>query len=170
MKLVFRLLWRVLRGVLLAFAALVLAIEEWGWRPLTAWAARIAQWPPLQRLEAHIRRASPRTALLLFMVPAVLLFPIKLLALWIIHRGQTAFGLLVIVAAKLLGTALVGRLFIITEPQLTHFAWFARALAWWRRTKLRVKLAVRNSAGWQAASRLRRRLSICRRRMARPGR
>jgi hypothetical protein len=31
-------LWRLLRGVLLALAAVVLVIEEWGWRPLTAWA------------------------------------------------------------------------------------------------------------------------------------
>ena len=40
-------LWQVLRGVLLTLAAAVLLIEEWGWRPLTAWAARLAQWPPL---------------------------------------------------------------------------------------------------------------------------
>ena len=32
----------------------------------------------------------------------------------------------VIVAAKLLGTALVGRLFILTESQLTQFAWLVR--------------------------------------------
>ncbi len=167
---VIKLLWRMLRGVLLVLAAIVLAIEEWGWRPLTAWAARVAQWPPLARLEAHIRSASPRTALLLFIVPAVMLFPIKLLALWFIHMGRTALGIIVILAAKLLGTAAVGRLFIITEPQLMQFAWFARSLAWWRSTKLRVKAAVRNSAGWQAASRLRRRISIWMRRMARQGR
>ena len=170
MTAVFKLLWRAMRGVLLALAAVILAIEEWGWRPLTAWAARIAEWPPLARLEARIRSASPRTALLLFLVPAVLLFPVKLLALWFIHMGRTGLGLIVILAAKLLGTALVGRLFIITEPLLMQFAWFARSLAWWRSTKGRIKLALRNSAGWQAASRLRRRISICMRRMARQGR
>src|SRR5204863_5823944 len=35
---VLRTLWRVLRAILLALAAVILAIEEWGWRPLTAWA------------------------------------------------------------------------------------------------------------------------------------
>ena len=75
MKPVLALLWRPVRAVLLALAALVLAIEEWGWRPLTAWAARLARWAPVARLEAHIRSASPRTALLLFLVPAAALFP-----------------------------------------------------------------------------------------------
>ena len=170
MKVAFRLLWRLLRGVLLVLAAIVLAIEEWGWRPLTAWAARIAQWPPLARLEVRIRQTTPRTALLLFLVPAVALFPIKVLALWVLHRGHAMLGVVVIVLAKLLGTALVGRLFIITEPQLMQFDWFARSLGWWRRTKARMHGALVNSAGWQAALRLRRRFSICLRRMARQSR
>jgi hypothetical protein len=144
-------LWRALRGVLLTLAALVLFIEEWGWRPLTAAAARLAAWPPLARLEALIQRLPPRWALAMFLVPAVLLFPIKLLALWFIHQGRTALGLAVIVVAKLVGTALVGRLFILTEPQLLRYAWFARALVWWRATKARVKAAVRASRTWRVA-------------------
>ncbi len=144
-----RLLARALRGVLLVLAAAVLFIEEWGWRPLTAWAARLTQWPPLARLEERIRRASPRAALALFLVPAAALFPIKLAALWAIHRGDAWLGLAVILAAKLLGTALVGRLFILTEPQLTQFAWFAAALAWWRRTKQRVHDALHHWAPWR---------------------
>ena len=144
-------LWRVLRGLLLALAAVVLFLEEWGWRPLTAFAARLAHWPPLARLEARIRTVSPQAALALFLVPAVALFPVKLFALWLIHLGSTAAGIAVIVAAKLLGTALVGRLFILTEAQLMQFAWFARALGWWRATKERVKDAVRRSLAWRAA-------------------
>ncbi|HJW12515.1 MAG TPA: hypothetical protein VJ598_12045 [Albitalea sp.] len=165
-----RFLWRMLRGVLLALAALVLAIEEWGWRPLTAWAARLAQWPPLARFEARIRSAPPKVALALFLVPAAALFPIKLAALWFIHKGYTFFGVLVIVAAKLLGTALVGRLFIITEQQLIQFRWFARALQWWRDTKARIKAALLRSSGWQAMQRLRRRWSLWLRRRMRSAR
>ena len=138
-----RRLWRPLRLPFLALAAVVMWIEEWGWAPLTAWAGRIAHWPPLARLEARICMLSPGVALAMFLVPAVLLVPVKLLALWFIHLGHTALGVGVIVAAKLLGTALVGRLFTITEPQLIRFRWFARALRWWRLTKLRVKAAVK---------------------------
>ena len=145
-----RRLWRGLRGVLLALAAIVLFVEEWGWRPLTAWAARLARWPPLARLEARIVALPPKAALALFIVPAVALFPIKVLALWLIHLGHATLGILVILAAKLLGTALVGRLFILTEAQLMHFGWFARGLGWWRATKARIRAAVQAAPAWRA--------------------
>lgn len=143
-------LWRLVRGLMLALAAVVLFLEEWGWRPLTAWAARLAKWPPIARLEAHIVRVPSRWALVLFLLPAVLLFPVKLLALWLIHEGRAVLGLSVIVVAKLLGTALVGRLFVLTEPQLMQIAWFARAMGWWRATKARVKAWVAESAWWRS--------------------
>ena len=135
--------WRAGRGVLLGLVALVMFIEEWGWRPLSAALARLARWPPLGRLEARIARVPPRVALVLFLVPALLLFPVKLLALWFIHGGRAVLGIVVILAAKLLGTALVGRLFVLTEPQLRRIAWFARALRWWHRTGHRIRRIVR---------------------------
>ena len=164
---VLKLLWRVLRGVLLALAATVLFIEEWGWRPLTAWAARLARWPPIAWLEARIVKVQSRWALVLFLVPAVLLFPVKLLALWLIHEGRAMLGVAVIVAAKVLGTALVGRLFILTEPQLMRIAWFARAIGWWRTTKLRIKAALAESALWRAVRAMVRRWGARLRRLVR---
>lgn len=157
MKALLRWLWRGVRGVLLTLAALVLFLEEWGWRPLTAWAARLAAWPPLARLERRIVALPPAGALALFLVPAVALFPVKLAALWLIHLGHATLGVLVIVAAKLLGTALVGRLFILTERQLQTFGWFARSLAWWRVTKARVRAALVRSRSWRVARALGRR-------------
>jgi hypothetical protein len=106
-------------------------------------------------------------AIALFLVPAVMLFPIKVLALWLIHIGRATLGVVVIVAAKVLGTALVGRLFILTEPQLLTFAWFARALRWWRATKLRVRRAIAESAWWRGARHAARRASVWLRRRAR---
>lgn len=166
-RLLARTAWRLLRGALLLFAALVLFVEEWGWRPLTAFVARLAAWPPLARLEALLRGAPPRVALALFLVPAIALFPIKLFALWVIHRGHAVLGVTIIVVAKLLGTALVGRLFILTESQLVRYAWFARALAWWRATKQRVMDALRRSAVWRGARRIKSRWRAWRRRATR---
>lgn len=163
----FRLLWRFVRGVMLAFAAVLLFLEEWGWRPLTAWAARLAQWPPIARLEVRIVGVPSRWALVLFLAPALLLFPVKLLALWLIHKGSAVLGLSVIVAAKLLGTALVGRLFILTEPQLMQIAWFARAMSWWRATKARVKGLIAESAWWRSVRTVLRRWRVRLRRMVR---
>lgn len=60
-------------------------------------------------------------------------------------------GVSVIVIAKVAGTALVGRLFILLETQLMQFAWFARALDWWRATQERVMAALRESAVWRSA-------------------
>ena len=158
-----------LRTVLLAVAAMVLFIEEWGWRPLTAFAARIGRWPPLARVESLIRNVRPRVALVLFLVPAVALFPIKLAALWLIHAGQTALGVTVIVLAKLLGTAFVGRLFLLTEVQLMTFPWFVRAWMWWRATKAQVGESVRRWEAWRATRRLLRRLRARWRRLRRRG-
>jgi hypothetical protein len=157
-------IWRLLRGMLLALAAVGIFLEEWGWRPLTALAARLAQWPPIRRLEARLADVSPKTALLLFLAPAVLLFPIKLLALWLIHQGRSVLGIGLIVLAKLVGTALVGRLFILTESKLIQFKWFAKALTWWRMTKQRVMLAVHSSHTWQGLRRARERVKAWARR------
>ncbi len=143
-----------LRGLLLTVAVLVVWIEEWGWRPLAAWVARLTRWGPLARLEDRVRASRPRVALGLFLVPAVLLFPLKLLALWLIHGGHGMLGVALIVLAKLLGTALVGRLFVLAESQLMQFAWLARAIGWWNATKLRVKAVLAQSAPWRRARRL----------------
>lgn len=159
-------LWGLLRGVLFSFAAVVLFVEEWGWRPLTAWAARLATWPPIARLEAQVVKSSPRVALVLFMVPAVLLLPVKLLALWLIGEGRPGLGIVVILFAKLLGTALVGRLFVLLEPQLMRYAWFARALGWWRATRLRMQAAIHRSVLWRSLRLLRRRWRVLKRRKA----
>ena len=92
----------------------------------------------------------PGLALVLFLVPAALLFPVKLVALWLIHEGRAVLGVSLIVAAKVLGTALVGRLFVLTEAQLMQFAWFARAMNWWIATKERLKALVDARAAWRA--------------------
>jgi hypothetical protein len=142
---------RVVRAVLLPPLAAILFIEEWGWRPLAALLARLGLFQPIARLEAVIRRTPPRWALVLFLVPAALLFPIKLLALWLIDDGRAVLGVAVIVATKLVGTAIVGRLFVLLEPQLMQFAWFARALGAWHGVKERIRAAVHRSRAWRAA-------------------
>jgi hypothetical protein len=145
-----RWLWRPVRTVLLGLLIVVIFIEEWGWRPLTALAAALARWPPLAALEAAIRDAPRTVALALFLVPALLLFPVKLVALWLIQEGRTTIGIALILAAKILGTAFVGRLFILVEPQLMTFAWFARCIGWWRATRTRVMATLHRSWVWRA--------------------
>lgn len=158
MRRLLRGLGRAFKGLATAVLAAVLLFEEWGWRPLTALAAWVARLPPLAALEARIRRASPYAALVLFCVPALALLPIKLAALWLIQQGHSGLGLMVIVVAKVAGTALVGRLFILTEPQLVRIAWFARALYWWRAKKALWLARIRASAAWRRVQRRLRRI------------
>ena len=89
-------------------------------------------------------------------MPALLLVPVKLGALWMIQQGQPMLGVAIIVAAKVLGTALVGRLFVLVESQLMTFAWFVRCAAWWRTTRERLGHVLRQSFVWRGARLLRR--------------
>ena len=86
----------------------------------------------------------------------MLLVPVKLGALWMIQQGQPMLGVAIIVAAKVLGTALDGRLFVLVESQLMTFAWFVRCAAWWRTTRERLGYVLRQSFVWRGARLLRR--------------
>jgi hypothetical protein len=143
-------LGRFVRGVLLGLAALWFFLEEFGWHPLAAWLGGLTRWPPWGRLEARIARVPPRPALALFLVPVVMLLPVKVMALQLIHAGRPLAGLVVIVAAKLLGTAIGGRLFVLLRPQLMKLRRFARTMAWWRHTRRRVRRALEASTAWCA--------------------
>jgi hypothetical protein len=140
---------RWLRRALEALLALLILFEEWGWEPLKRAMAWVARWPPFAWLERRIERLPPYVALAVFMVPMLLLLPVKLAALWLIGRGQALWGLVVIVAAKLAGTALVARLFHLTQPALMRLAWFAAFYARWTAWKDGVLARVRASWVWR---------------------
>lgn len=145
-----RALWSVARVPLLTLAALWFFLEEFGWHPLAAWLGSFTRWPPWARLETRISRLPPRPALLLFLLPAAALLPVKLLAVQMIQSGHAILGMIVIVLAKLVGTAIGGRLFMLMRSQLMTLRRFSRTMAWWRQTRWRVRRALAASAGWRA--------------------
>ena len=91
----------------------------------------------------------PRVALLVFLLPALLLLPVKLGALWLIAQHQVWLGLLLIVLAKLLGTAIVARLFTLTRPALLRLPWFAALYQRWVVWKDALLVWVRASRIWR---------------------
>ena len=111
---------------LIYIAALLLLIEEWFWDMGTRLFRLIAAWPPIASLEERIRALRPYPALCLFVLPAILLFPIKILALIAIASGHAVGGVCAIIVAKLGGAAAVARLYVLTRPKLLTLAWFAR--------------------------------------------
>ena len=76
------------------------------------------------------------------------LVPLKLLALYLFAKGHVAFGLGLVLAAKLAGTAMAARLFQLTEPALLQIGWFARLYLPWKRWKDRLLAQLRASAPW----------------------
>jgi hypothetical protein len=133
-----------------ALVALVVLFEEWGWEPLQRLMARIARLPGLRQLEAWIARLPPWAALLALLLPSVLLVPVKLAALWLIGEGKGSLGVTVIVAAKVVGTAIVARLFTLTRPALKRLIWFEAIYGRWVAWKESVIVRVRASWAWRA--------------------
>ena len=140
---------RSLRKLFGTALALVILFEEWGWLPLQALLARLARWPPLRTAEALIRRLPPWPALALFALPTLALLPVKLAALALIAQGRPWAGLAVILVAKLLGTAVVARLYLLTQPALLQLAWYARFHRWWLPWKAGLLARLRASRVWR---------------------
>jgi len=147
----------LLRRAFGALVALVILFEEWGWDPLQRLMARIARAPPLAWLERRIAALPPWAALAVFGVPTLALLPVKLAALWLIGQGQSALGLGVIVGAKIVGTAVVARLYALTQPALMRMPWFARLHRRWTAWKEALLARVRASWAWRAGRAVKRR-------------
>ena len=153
-----RLPLRLIKGLFAWLLALLILFEEWGWEPLQRMLAWVARLPGLRWVEARIKTLSPYGALAILMLPTLLLLPVKLLALWLMGQGQVMLGTLVIVGAKLIGTAIVARLFGLTKDSLLQLAWFARFYVRWTGWKNALLSQVRASWPWRLGRVLRHRL------------
>ncbi len=156
-------LLRVLRALVRALGTALLVplllFEEWGWEPLAALMARLARLPLWARLENQLRELPPWGALLAFFVPVLLLLPVKVLALFLFSRGHAATALTVLVLAKLVGTAIVARIFQLVERPLMRIPWFARWYPRWKAWKDRVLTVVRQSRPWRIVRALKGRIA-----------
>lgn len=134
----------------LVFAVLIL-FEEWGWEPLRRAFALLAKLPVIRQFEALLKRLPPRWALVVLVLPSLLILPIKLLAVWLVAEGRVLLGVGLVIAAKLIGTALLAWLFQIIQPALMQLGWFARVHARWTAWKAELLAWVRASAAWRMA-------------------
>jgi len=126
-----RALWRLIRPplsvALQLLAALILLFEEWGWRPLVDALAWLARFRVFARIEQAIAGLPPYGALVALALPTSILFPLKVLALYLIAQGQLVAAGLLFVGAKIASTALIARVFLLTRPALMQIGWFAAA-------------------------------------------
>lgn len=145
---------RLLRALLFALIAAFLLFEEWGWEPLAAAFARLARLPLWAALERKIAGLSARAALLVFAVPMLALLPLKLLALYLFAQGRATLGVILLLGAKLVGTALLARLFQLTQPALMQLSWFAWWYPRWKAWKDGILAQVRGSVLWRSGQAL----------------
>jgi hypothetical protein len=140
-----------LRWLIRVVLAVLILFEEWGWEPLRRAFALFARLPVIRQVEVLLKRLPPRWALVALVLPSLLILPIKLLAVWLVAEGRVTLGVAVIIAAKLVGTALLAWLFQLIQPALMELGWFARLHARWTAWKTDLLAWVRASAVWRTA-------------------
>src|SRR3984885_8507523 len=110
--------------------AVVFLIEAWLWdhlEPVVAWVvARI----PLQTfkhwLAERVDTLSPAMTLVVFIVPVVPLFQLKLVGLWLLPHENWMSAIFTILFAKLIGVGITAFVFDVTRSKLLEMGWFER--------------------------------------------
>ncbi|MDA8231355.1 MAG: hypothetical protein M0006_08450 [Magnetospirillum sp.] len=121
-----RVLKRLVTPPLVVLAVVVVLFEEYLWR----WLARVGAWlgalPVVRGVERRVAELPPAAALAVLLTPASLAIPVKLAAVWMLASGHAVLGLEVLISAKVVGTALVARIYTLCEPALSTIPWFVR--------------------------------------------
>src|SRR5215470_8874006 len=110
--------------------ALLFLFEAWLWDRLQPIVGRIIAaipwgWikPALVRL---VDRLSPQATLVVFVIPFIVLLPLKFLEIWFLAHRQWVATIAVLVLAKLVGLGVTAFIFDATKDKLLLMAWFRR--------------------------------------------
>ena len=114
-----------MKKILLNLLAILLLIEEWLWDVLVRLGSRLSVWLYLLRFDHWLLMASPAIAMTAFLMPVVLIAPVKLIAFWLIANGKVIEGIGLLLATKLSATLLISHIFSLTRSKLMTFTWFA---------------------------------------------
>jgi len=113
--------------------ALVFLFESWLWDNVKEWLRALGRAIGVERLEPWLRdlvaRMSPPATLALFAVPAMTVFPFKVMALALVAGGHVMTGLIAIFFAKTLALGVTSFLFDICRDKLLEMQWFGRFYA-----------------------------------------
>ena len=93
----------------------------------------------------------PWGAFIAFIGPSALILPVKLSAVWFVINGYYTTAVVVVVAAKLVATALLARLYRILRPTLMTLGWYARVDTWFFAWRDWIYAFVRAMPAWQKA-------------------
>jgi hypothetical protein len=146
--------------------AIIFLIEAWLWDHLEPIVAAMVARIPLRTfktwLAERVDTLSPAMTLIVFIVPVIPLFPLKLAGFWLLTHEYWFSAVLTIVFAKFLGVGVAAFVFDVTRPKLLEMPWFerlydfvialrAKASALVEPFKLRIREVMRASRdGWSA--------------------
>ncbi|QWG18680.1 hypothetical protein KMZ68_01920 [Bradyrhizobium sediminis] len=110
--------------------AIIFLIEAWLWdhlEPVVAW---VVERIPLREfkhwLAERIDTLSPAMTLIVFIVPVIPLFPLKLFGLWLLTHEYWLSAITTIVFAKFVGVGVTAFIFDVTRPKLLEMEWFEK--------------------------------------------
>ena len=110
--------------------AVIFLIEAWLWdhlEPIVAW---VVDKIPLRAfkhwLAERVDTLSPAMTLIVFIVPVIPLFPLKLVGLWLLAHEYWMSAIFTILFAKFLGVGVTAFVFDVTRPKLLEMGWFER--------------------------------------------
>ena len=108
--------------------AVVFLIEAWLWDHLEPIVAKLVAWLPLRQfkqwLSDRVDALSPATTLIVFAVPVIPLFPLKLFGLWLLANEYWLAAVVTIVFAKFAGVGITAFIFDVTREKLLEIRWF----------------------------------------------
>ena len=144
--------------------AIVFLIEAWLWdhlEPIVAWVVALIPLRSFKQwLAERVDTLSPAMTLIVFIVPVIPLFPLKMVGLWLLTHEYWISAILTIIFAKFLGVGVAAFIFDVTRDKLLEMDWFetlyefvmelrAKANALVDPIKLRIKDALRgDGSGW----------------------
>ena len=108
--------------------AIIFLIEAWLWdhlEPIVARAVALIPLRPLKQwLAERVDSLSPAMTLIVFIVPVIPLFPLKLVGLWLLTHQYWLSAVTMILFAKLLGVGVTAFIFDVTRDKLLKMPWF----------------------------------------------
>jgi hypothetical protein len=149
---------RALEIAIVPLAAAIVFFEQTLVKYLNVAMAVVARWPPIARIEAWLVRLPPYAALIAFVAPSILILPIKLIALWFAAMGEYGLALGTLIVGKMIGTAVLARLYRILRPTLVTIPWYAKADAWFFYWRDQAYAFVKSLPAWKRVTTLVRQL------------
>lgn len=143
---------RVSRLILIVLAAIWMMFEDWVWDSILAVMERVRRLKTVGRFEAFLARQNQYVLLSLFIFPFLIMVPAKLFGLYLIANGKVLRGVSIFVVAKVMITAFITRLFIISKDKLLLITSFAGFYHWFLDKKEWLYSELRKMPAWQTAA------------------